>query len=213
MCKNCRSNFSNSYCRQKSSVAALNFADAYTSYIQNYYSSSCARILQLRGDERFAEAWKLVDSICGRKQRLTVQIAFLFYLACFSLKFASILSSNSSSSRFRSSCLQFYPFTSLSELPHAANGLRAGEISAELLKLSELHPILLEIINNTFISGKVLDGCLSSLLIPVPDKNGGLSSCNDYLKIPLTSVTTKLYNRLLLERLKMNSGLFVLQLR
>jgi len=74
-------------------------------------------------------------------------------------------------------------------------------ISAEVLKVKEIHPILLAIFNHLFVKGVALNDWHLSLLIPV-FKKGDNQNCNNYRGIALMSIVAKLYNKLLLNRLE-----------
>ena len=74
-------------------------------------------------------------------------------------------------------------------------------IPAELLKCTEIRKELLSIMNQAYLLRKPFSEWLTQLIIPV-HKKGSLSDCNNYRGIALMSVTAKLFNRLLLNRLK-----------
>ena len=75
------------------------------------------------------------------------------------------------------------------------------EIPADLLKCPELENIPLNILNKAYTSQTPCKEWLAQLIIPV-HKKGSLSECNNYRGIALMSITAKLFNRLLLNRLK-----------
>jgi hypothetical protein len=75
------------------------------------------------------------------------------------------------------------------------------EMVNEILKLDEFHPLLLNIINQSYVTKSVPSEWLISILIPV-FKKGDSSNPNNYRGIALMCVCAKLYNRLLLERLR-----------
>ena len=83
------------------------------------------------------------------------------------------------------------------------DGKAAGvdELINEVLKLSEFHPLLLNIINQAYVTKTVPAEWHISLLMPV-FKKGDSSNPNNYRGIALMCVCAKLYNRLLLERLR-----------
>ena len=71
----------------------------------------------------------------------------------------------------------------------------------ELLKLEDLHPLILEIINKTYKAKEVAAEWLISVLIPIY-KKGGASDPGNYRGIALMSACAKLYDRMLLVRLR-----------
>ena len=74
-------------------------------------------------------------------------------------------------------------------------------ICAEVLKLDELHPLFLEILNVILVSKKVPLEWLISVLVPIY-KKGSASDCSNYRGIALMSLIAKLFNKLLSERLR-----------
>ena len=74
-------------------------------------------------------------------------------------------------------------------------------ITSEILKIEELHPFLLDLINFIYIKKEIPDEWLKSILIPI-FKKGDSNLCTNYRGIALMSVVAKLYNRLLLNRLR-----------
>ena len=95
----------------------------------------------------------------------------------------------------------------MDELKFAVKSMQDGkaagvdEMINEVLKLSDFHPFLLGIINQAYLTKSVPHEWLISLLIPV-FKKGDSSNPNNYRGIALMCVCAKLYNRLLLERLR-----------
>ena len=71
----------------------------------------------------------------------------------------------------------------------------------ELLKLEGLHQHILEIINRTYEAKAVPSEWLISVLVPIY-KKGSASDPGNYRGIALMSACAKLYNRLLLDRLR-----------
>jgi len=71
----------------------------------------------------------------------------------------------------------------------------------EILQLTALHPILLDIINQAYVAKKAPREWMISILVPV-FKKGNSSDPNNYRGIALMCACAKLYDRLLLERLR-----------
>ena len=94
----------------------------------------------------------------------------------------------------------------LNELNSALNKLSNGKacgidnIYSEILKLDEIKPFLLNLLNSAYINNKLPDDWLTSVLIPI-HKKGSKNDCNNYRGIALMSLTAKLFNKLLLMRL------------
>jgi hypothetical protein len=97
----------------------------------------------------------------------------------------------------------------LSELQQAVKSLDCGQacgldnMITEVLKLNEIHPTLLRILNDILLSKVPPSDWLTSILIPSPVfKKGSASECNNYRGIALMSIVSKLFNRLLADRLR-----------
>jgi hypothetical protein len=74
-------------------------------------------------------------------------------------------------------------------------------ICTEILKLEELHPLFLNVLNEILVSKHVPSDWLTSVLVPVY-KNGIASDCSNYRGIALMSIVAKLFNKLLADRLR-----------
>ena len=98
------------------------------------------------------------------------------------------------------------PF-SLNELIRAQSALcnrkspGMDKIPNEILKLPEMQGLLLKCCNTLLTEGKLPDGFLTSLLVTLP-KKGDLSLATNYRGIALMQTISKLYDRLLLHRLR-----------
>ena len=98
------------------------------------------------------------------------------------------------------------PITS-EELDSAVKALKVGrapgldQVTAESLKMPELHEELLQLLNDVYLSGTVPPEWHLSALIPIP-KKGDLSLRTNYRGIALMSIPAKLYNRVLLSRIR-----------
>ena len=95
----------------------------------------------------------------------------------------------------------------IEEIQVAVSSLECGKAPGidgminEILKINDFHPILLDIINQAYVSKKVPLEWLMSVLIPV-FKKGDSTDPNNYRGIALMCVCAKLYNKLLLIRLR-----------
>jgi hypothetical protein len=75
------------------------------------------------------------------------------------------------------------------------------EAVTQILNLNEIQSLLLDMLNNIYLSKKPLAEWLISLLIFAHEK-GSVSDTNNYRGLALVSVTAKLYNRILLKRIR-----------
>ena len=85
--------------------------------------------------------------------------------------------------------------------PNKAPG--SDNIPAEVLQYTNLHGVILTIMNLAFSTQTVPKLWLQHILIPVP-KKGDLSKCDNYRGIALMSVLAKVYDKLLLHRIQPN---------
>ena len=81
---------------------------------------------------------------------------------------------------------------------HKACGL--DEIPAEVWKLPEFHQILLNLCNSVY-NGDSIDRWTEGCILPFP-KKGDLSIAKNYRGITLTAISAKIYNLLLLNRIR-----------
>ncbi len=204
---------------------SLELAELYKSKQEIYYLNKCKDIQELRGDNELRESWQLINIITGRKCRNSGIISansseeriILWYE-----HFKKLLSCENNINDLNN-CPNLNPiftdkdFTSdqifntddidIIEIKEAvkymSNNKAVGldEISAEILKLDELHPIFCIIMNNIYNSNITPKLWKESLLIPV-FKKGNISDCNNYRGIALMSVFAKLFNRILLMRIR-----------
>ena len=86
---------------------------------------------------------------------------------------------------------------------HKACGL--DEIPAEVWKLPDFHQILLNLCNSVY-NGDLIDRWTEGCILPFP-KKGDLSIAKNYRGITLTAISAKIYNLLLLNRIRPEVGL------
>ena len=194
-------------------------SDLYILKESQYYNTLSSELMALSGDHQHIAAWQQINKITGRKARTQYVInadseeeRLKLWVAHFTQLLSPAITPNAKKvvhpNVFPNIKLVYNTklFT-LEELQIATmslkNGKTAGvdELINEILKLSEFHPILLDIINQAYVSKTVPLEWLISLLIPV-FKKGDSSDPNNYRGIALMCVCAKLYNRLLLERLR-----------
>ena len=212
------------HCRtpEKKSIATTSAKILSGLYIfkeNQYYDNLSEELMKLSGDHQHTAAWKQIDVITGRKARPQYVInsnSKEEETQLWVAHFKQLLSPSGAPSvknvihpiLFPDIKLDFNTesFT-LTELKFAAQAMRDGktagvdELINEILKLDEFHPLLLNIINQAYVTKTVPMEWLISLLIPVY-KKGDSSNPNNYRGIALMCVCAKLYNRLLLERLR-----------
>ena len=88
-------------------------------------------------------------------------------------------------------------------LQKMSNGKAAGldEIPAEVWKTGRFNNILLDICNGTLLRGEKPQEWSLSGIVPIP-KKGDLSKATNYRGISLTSIAAKIFNRLILNRIR-----------
>ena len=212
-------NRSNAAARKKVEVAAQALSNLHTMKLEETYESMMKEVECCDEANRPKAAWHLINMLTGRKVRAQGIIAAdtpTEQLQGWRNHFESLLSpadSNATTASFHcepvfQSPPQFEqgPITS-EELDSAVKALRAGrapgldQVTAESLKFPELHEELLEVLNSVYLSGRVPPEWHLSALIPIP-KKGDLSLRNNYRGIVLMSIPAKLYNRILLSRIR-----------
>jgi hypothetical protein len=77
----------------------------------------------------------------------------------------------------------------------------ADGLPTEFWELAELEDWVLDLLNEVIVSGRAPEIWKQILIFPVP-KKGDLTKAENYRPVCLTSHLMKLYNRLLLERLR-----------
>ena len=84
-----------------------------------------------------------------------------------------------------------------------SNGKASGldEIPAEVWKSGSFNNILLDICNGTLLRGEKPQEWSLSGIVPIP-KKGDLSKASNYRGISLTSIAAKIFNRLILNRIR-----------
>ena len=199
------------------STLAQSLSTLYSVQQQQYLNSICDEIDSLAGEGKSKLAWTAINKLTGRKSRssgIITAVDSADRLSKWHDHFKNLLSPETP------------PVRSNLNLPKAFNGLpfRTGPITSEelqsgltslscdkacgedelvneVLRKEELSTILLEVLNICYSTKTVPDAWHLSLLIPV-FKKGDPSLCNNYRGIALMSVFAKLYNRLLLGRIR-----------
>ena len=201
------------------SQCAKKLSEVYTSNECKFYDKLSDELMELSGDHKVAEVWRKIDLITGRKARSRhtidadseedrVRIWVEHFRKLLSPSVISLEEKIVHKSVLPDVKLKYNvdPF-SMNELKAAVASVSVGKASGvdgminEILKLNDLHPVLLDILNSAYSSKTVPLEWLVSVLIPV-FKKGVSSDPNNYRGIALMCVCAKLYNRLLLERLR-----------
>ena len=94
--------------------------------------------------------------------------------------------------------IKYVLFVFVSTQNHKACGL--DEIPAEVWKLPDFHQILLNLCNSVY-NGDSIDRWTEGCILPFP-KKGDLSIAKNYRGITLTAISAKIYNLLLLNRIR-----------
>ena len=182
-------------------------------------SSSSSSSMKLSGDHQYKEVWNQINFISGRKARVATNInadSEEERVRIWVEHFRKLLSPTVPTSSKRVVHAPILPNVQLvfntspfimSELKSAVKSLSNGKatgldgIPNEILKLDDLHQLVLDIINRTYAEKSVPVEWLVSVLIPV-FKKGSASDPGNYRGIALMCTCAKLYNKMLLERLR-----------
>ena len=200
-------------------------ADMYTTKQIDYFSEKCEQVTKLNGEHKHSAAWNLINQITGRivrKKGLVSADSPEEGVRLFHLHFEQLLSPNISNNSqpeeipnlnpiFDKNFTFSVPFETgeitLDEITITSKQLSNGKatgidnIHAEILKNPTILIQLLPFFNYALSNGIAFSDWKLSLIIPVP-KKGDLSQPTNYRGIALMSIITKLYNRILLNRLK-----------
>ena len=201
------------------SNAAQILSDLYISKENQYYIQLSEKLMSLAGDNQHSEAWKQINIITGRKARTPYVInanspeeRTQLWVSHFKQLLNPVILPVPEKVVHPNilpdiNLVYNDQLFTLDELKIAIKAMQDGkaagvdELSNDQLKLEDLHPILLDIMNQAYATKTVPAEWSISLLIPV-FKKGDSSDPNNYRGIALMSVCAKLYNRLLLERLR-----------
>ena len=198
-------------------------SDLYLSKQELYLNNCCKEITALHeANHQSKVIWKTINNISNRRSRPNINVCadsddileqiwhehFTKLLNPTSISNEPIDIPNiSADPRFVGAIYNDKPFT-LQELTDVVQKMQCNkasgldELVAEVIKLDDLHPALLEILNAIYVNRSVPEEWLTAVLIPV-HKKGSTSDPNNYRGIALMSVAAKVFNRLLLERLRL----------
>ncbi|CAK6977732.1 uncharacterized protein LOC114950604 [Scomber scombrus] len=168
-----------------------------------------------QGEKQYGEAWRVINEMTGRKRTKEGQVeghSPVERMATWFNHFRSLLGSTADGageeipSVLQNLDIDDGPFT-VTELARAKATVRAGKsagpdgIPPEVLKNCDLDDIMLEFSNLALLQNKLPDVWSLSNIIPVP-KSGDLSKPDNYRGISLTCITAKIYNRMILNRIR-----------
>ena len=172
---------------------------------------------QAHASSRHSEAWKLINDISGRhcaqssklKANSPEERVKLWYN-----HFSNLLGSPPKISEEDTPILSVFDTLDISEEPfsldefiQAKKAIRCGKacgedgITPEFLKYAGLDDLVLGFVNEAFSDGQIPERWATLVIVPVP-KSGDLSNPNNYRGISLISLVLKLYNRLIMNRLR-----------
>ena len=192
---------------------------------QKAYVADCVNQIKATNDDNKSRvAYKIINEVTGRKHSPKVQIDASNpneRLKGWANYFDTLLNvkenvSNSSDSWSPEKIFDSYkvlPIESrlitenevLEALKSTSNNKATGldSISAEFLKLPGISTIILPLLNKVMSTGVAFNEWHTNIIIPLP-KKGDLSQYSNYRGISLMSIVGKLYNRILLERMRIH---------
>ena len=166
---------------------------------------------------KHAEAWRLINDISGRKKAQSSKLKANSpqeRVQLWHTHFSNLLGSPPSITEQNTPIEPVFCNLAISEEPFSAkeydkakNSLRCGKacgedgITPEFLKYAGLDREVLGFVNEAFTQGHIPDKWKTLVIVAVP-KSGDLSKPDNYRGISLISLVMKLYNRLILNRLR-----------
>jgi hypothetical protein len=205
--------------KKVAAAAAKHLYELYVSKENLYYNNLSLELMSISGDHQYSEVWRQIDKISGRKTRKQYVInadSDEERVQLWVSHFTKLLSPTVAPEKKKVVHNPVFPgihlpfntalFT-IEEIQVAVSSLECGKAPGidgminEILKINDFHPMLLDIINQAYVSKKVPLEWLMSVLIPV-FKKGDSTDPNNYRGIALMCVCAKLYNKLLLIRLR-----------
>ena len=198
---------------------SLNLAELYLKKQERFYNSLCDNINTLSGDNKYRQVWQTINQITGRKARKSGTISanspserlgkweshFKGLLASTPSDFSNVpvLDPVFDDLEYNTDDISTDEFINARKYMSQNKALGLDEICVQLMKIPALVPIFVKIMNFTLRNGypRAPDQWLTSLLIPI-HKKGEISDCNNYCGIALLSIAAKLFNRILLMRIR-----------
>ena len=169
-----------------------------------------------QGEKQYGEAWRVINEMTGRKRAKEGQVEGHSpeeRVATWFSHFQSLLGTSAEDEEeenipafLQGLNIDDGPFTA-SELNRAKSTVREGKsagpdgIPPEVLKNCDLDNLILDFCNNALQHNKQPEIWSLSNIIPVP-KAGDLSKPDNYRGISLTCITAKVFNRMILNRIR-----------
>jgi hypothetical protein len=196
-------------------LARTTLTEVYNKEQTDYLQSKIDLITNASSNKQSAVAWKTVNEISGRKSSNKSKLKASSQedrLNLWKQHFQSLLGKPPTvkCSRINTVILEEHnikkgPFT-MDELNQALKRIQSGKacgidnIPAEVWKHGAFNDILLKLCNDVY-SGNPIDRWTEGCLLPFP-KKGDLGSTKNYRGITLTSIAAKIYNSMLLNRIR-----------
>ncbi|XDV26400.1 hypothetical protein PO909_030130 [Leuciscus waleckii] len=174
------------------------------------------RVQAAQGEQQYGEAWRVINEMTGRKRTKKGQVKGHSpeeRVMTWSSHFKRLLGETADAaeeeeipSDLPNLNVNDGPFT-LGELVRAKATVRVGKsagpdgIPPEVLKNCDFDDIILEFCNLALLHNRLPDMWSLSNIVPVP-KSGDLSKPDNYRGISLTCSTAKIYNRMILNRVR-----------
>jgi len=190
---------------------------AYTSEEKTLLEDKIEQIQQASFSSRHSKAWKIVNEITGRKETKSAQIpgtpnerkeAWLHHFTSLLGNPPTIPDHDFTITPVAEEILPIKTSEfSYEELDKALQQTKAGgavgldSIPLELWKSPKFRPHLLHFCNRTLLHGDKPRQWSTGGIIPIP-KKGDLSQTSNYRGITLSSIGAKIYNRMLLNRIR-----------
>ena len=173
------------------------------------------RVQAAQGDQKYGEAWRVINEMTGRKRTKEGQVEGRSpeeRVTTWSSHFQRLLGETAEAAEedvpsvLQDLGIEDGPFTA-GELARAKATVKEGKsagpdgIPPEVLKNCDLDDIILDFCNQALLNNRQPDMWSLSNIIPVP-KAGDLSKPDNYRGISLTCIPAKVYNRMLLNRIR-----------
>ena len=194
-----------------------NLYTAYRNVQEQELEEHIRTIEQSHGDQQYGEAWRVVNDITGRKKSKEGQVAGTSpeeRVATWFTHFKNLLGKPPVVADPDEDIPIIHdhneinddPFT-MDEFIKVKSSLKTGkaagpdEIPPEVYKLCDFDEICLDFCNKALIDNDKPDQWSYMNIIPVP-KSGDLTNTNNYRGISLICIIAKIYNRLILNRIR-----------
>ncbi|XP_062577713.1 uncharacterized protein LOC134239565 [Saccostrea cucullata] len=199
------------------SVAVNNLYQAYKLAQEEELAEQIQGIETAHGEQRYGEAWKVVNEITGRKKAKEGQVAGNSpeeRVSTWYTHFKNLLGNQPDVDEpeeeipkvFDDIDINDEPFT-LAEYRKVKSSLKLGkaagpdEIPPEVFKLCDFDSVCLGFCNDALANNDKPDTWSFMNIVTVP-KSGDLSKTDNYRGISLICIIVKIYNRLILNRIR-----------